>query len=175
MNSKKKVRGKRRKIRRFIRLLNEATKDFPEDFSYGYWEIHLPDRGSFWINSPKTPTSVRRLCIQALINRTKFLIDIKPSQYQTVKVLLIINFHYWHSAKIEFYIPKTPCEGIYPFTEDEYIRIVPLNKNRDFAAEWGLEIPMGLEIMGLKEEIKDLELVDDTCFGGEIWYLGELS
>lgn len=175
MHSRKKVRGIKRKTRKFIRELNEITKDFPEDLSYGYWEIHLPSQGSNWINSIKTPFNVRKQCLQALINRTKFLIDRKPEHLQSVKVLLMINFHYWYSTKIEFYIAEDSKGGTELFTEDAYTRWIPLNKNRNLAVEWGLNIPDGLAIRGIQEQIKDLELVDEDIFGGEIWFIGELN
>lgn len=175
MSSRKKIRGIKRRIQKFNRELNELTKDFPENLSYGYWEIHLPGQGSEWINAVKTPYNVRKQCLQVLINRTKFLIDRKPEHHQSVKVMLMIDFHYWYSTKIEFFLPEADNGGVELFREDAYTRWVPLDKNRDFAAEWGLNIPAGLEIRGIQEEIRDLELGDEDIYGGEIWFIGELS
>ncbi|KAB2331593.1 DUF3916 domain-containing protein [Cytobacillus depressus] len=173
MNERKKVRGLKRKIRNFKRELNKLTMDFPDDFSNDYWEIHLPHQGSYWINSVKTPFKVRRLCLQELINRTNHLIDKKPKDNQDVRVMLMIDFHYWWSTKIEIFSVKNDDEG-FLFEEDSYTRWITLNENRNLAKEWGLTIPAGLKIKGIKEEIKDVELVDKEIFGGEIWLIGEL-
>jgi hypothetical protein len=175
MSSRKKVRGLKRKIRKFIRELNELTRDFPQEFSNGYWEIHLPSQGSEWINSVKTPFNVRKQCLQTLIDRTKHLIDRKPEYRQDIRVVLMIDFHYWYSTKIEIFSVENDEEGFSPYREDDYTRWIALEENHNLAKEWGLTIPKGMEIKGIKEEIKDSELADDDIFGGEIWFIGELN
>ncbi|OAH55027.1 hypothetical protein AWH48_20335 [Domibacillus aminovorans] len=174
MGSKKKIRGLKRRIRQFTEELNELTRDFPEDLSNGYWELHLPNLGSEWISSTKTPFNVRKKCLQFLINRTKHLIEKKPAHYKDTRVMLMIDSHYWWSTKIEIFSAKND-EGLSFYREDDYTRWIALDENRNLSKEWGLTIPDGLEVKGIKEEIKDLELVDDDIFGGEIWFIGELN
>lgn len=174
MDSRKKIRGLKRRIRKFTEELNELTRDFPEDLSNGYWELHLPNQGSKWINSAKTPFNVRKKCLQILINRTKHLIEKKPTHCKDTRVTLMINFHYWYATKIEIFSVKND-EVLPLYREDDYTRWIALDENRNLAKEWSLTIPDGLEIKGINEEIKDLELVDDDIFGGEIWFIGELN
>lgn len=71
MSSRKKVGGLKRKTDKFKRELDELTRDFPQAFSNGYWELHLPNKGSEWINSVKTPLKFRKQCLKILIDRTK--------------------------------------------------------------------------------------------------------
>jgi hypothetical protein len=52
---------------------------------------------------------------------------------------------------------------------------IALNENRNLSKEWDLTIPDELDVKGIKEDIKDLELVDDDIFGGETWFIGELN
>ncbi|WP_019413516.1 DUF3916 domain-containing protein [Paenisporosarcina sp. TG20] len=173
MENRKKVRGLKRKIRKFIRELDEITKDFPEGFADNV-ELHLPSKGSDWINSPNTPFNVQRDCVQALISRTKHLIDRKPKTRQDLRVILMIDFHYWYSTKIEFFSVKDNYVGFTPYTEDEFTRSIALEEDHNLAEKWNLFIPEGLEIKRIKEEIKDSKIVDDDIFGGEIWFIGEM-
>lgn len=174
MGSRKKIRGLKRRIRKFSIEVSELTRDFPEDLSNGYWELHLPDQGSEWINSVKTPLNVRKQCLQILINRTKHLIEEKPTHYKNAKVMLMIDFHYWYATKIEIVIAENDEEFSF-YKEDDYTRWIPLDGNRNFSKEWDLTIPVGLEVKGVKEEIKDVKMVDEDIYGGEIWFLGELN
>jgi len=174
VNNRKKIRGLKRRIRAFTKELNELTRDFPEDLSNDYWEFHLPNQGSKWVNSVKTPFNVRKQCLQILINRTKHLIEKKPAHYKDTRVMLMIDFHYWHATKIVIFSVKNN-EGLSLYREENYIRMVVLDDSRSLPKEWSLTIPDGVEVKGIKEEIKDLELVDDDIFGGEIWFIGELN
>ena len=58
-----------------VRELEAATQVFPQAEDWegcGYWHLHLPVAEGF-IDSPKTPRSIRQQCIQTLIDRAAYL------------------------------------------------------------------------------------------------------
>jgi len=149
--------------------------DFPYVPIDGYWGLHLPCNGSDWLNSIKTPLKARKQCIQELIDKTEYLIKNKPHDRQDLRGLLMIDFHYWYSTKIEIFSVDEEYKGFSPVREDEYTKCVELKSNWTLVDELGLVIPNGLNITGTKEELKDIELVDEDILGGEIWFIHELK
>jgi protein-tyrosine phosphatase len=83
------------------RIIN-LTECFPEE-DHRYWHIHLPTASSF-IDSPKTPKSIRRQTIQTLIDRTVHLIAHKPDNRNFAKVVTIISLPtLWDSQIVVFF------------------------------------------------------------------------
>ena len=60
-----------------VKRMEENTVEFPTEFENGYWHLHLPVAQDL-INSKNTPTKIKRLCIQALLDRAEHLIGLKP-------------------------------------------------------------------------------------------------
>ncbi|GGE60078.1 hypothetical protein JOC93_000811 [Priestia taiwanensis] len=95
----KRVRGMKRKTNK---LIEAHTVEFPVEFYNGYWHLHLPIAQEF-INSTKTPMKIKRLCMQTLIDRAKYLIQIKPNEKETYRVVAAINLaNLWNSQIIIF-------------------------------------------------------------------------
>ncbi|WP_257131575.1 MULTISPECIES: DUF3916 domain-containing protein [unclassified Bacillus (in: firmicutes)] len=165
----------KRRINQFKKELSNLALVFPDVPFNGYWELHLPGNGSEWLNSVKTPLKVQKQCIQELIDKTDYLIKNKPDDRQDLRVLLMLDFHYWYSSKIEICSVDENYKGFSPEREDEYTKWVEMKSNRNLVDELGLVIPNGLKVTGIKEEIKDKELVDEDIFGGEIWFIHEIK
>lgn len=166
--SKQKVRGLKRKTKNMIALIEYHTREFPDDFYKHYWHMHLPIAQHF-IDSEKTPAGIKRLCMQALIDRAAHLIDIKPVNQQHHRVVTSISLPgLWDSQMIVF-------EGDHYFNrffkrDDEYQKWIPLSEQKNIAAEGGLSIPGNMHVLGFREEIVD----EDETYEGEVWFIGEL-
>ncbi|MCF8566231.1 DUF3916 domain-containing protein [Alicyclobacillus tolerans] len=166
--SHKKIRGIKRKTNNMVRSIEELTEEFPSDFYRGFWHIHLPVAKSF-IDSEKTPKSIRHLCIQTLVERTQHLISIKPDLPDVTRVVAAIELpNLWDSQIIVFY-GNQHFDGFFD-RNDESQKWTPLSETRNIADEWGLSIPHEMSIMGVKEVLTD----EDYVHEGEIWFIGEL-
>jgi hypothetical protein len=166
----KKIRGLKRRIRKFYKELEEQTNLFPTDFT-GYYEYHLPDNGAYWLNSSKVSYKLKSECFQFLISRTKHLIDLKPAMFQEAKVVLMIDFHYWYATKI--YIENEYKEAKFEWNNGN-VSVVQLETFRDFAKEWNVKIPLGLKVIGTKSEVINKDHYFSDLYGGETWYIGHL-
>jgi hypothetical protein len=165
----KKFRGLKRRIKKFYNDFEEETRIFPTDFE-GYYEYHLPDNGAYWLNSSRVSNKLKSECFQFLINRTKHLIDLKPTKLADAKVVLMIDFHYWYATKI--YIFKEPKEAELVWN-DGNVSVEKLEDFRDFTKEWNVKIPSGLSVIGTKSKVINMDL-NSVLYGGETWYIGQL-
>ena len=86
-----------------IKRIEEHTKTFPSTFyNDEYWNMLLPVSQAF-IDSRKTPRKVKRLCIQTLLNQANHLINMKPSDTHTYRVVVLISINnLWDSQIIIF-------------------------------------------------------------------------
>ena len=67
----------------------------------------LPVSQAF-IDSRKTPRKVKRLCIQTLLNQANHLINMKPSDTHTYRVVVLIPINnLWDSQIITFKMRTT--------------------------------------------------------------------
>jgi hypothetical protein len=85
------------KYRSFFKLFKEQTETFPnigrcqedtEDINHLF--IKLPDELSI-IDSEGIPPAIRRMCMQDLIDRARFLTDIRPASKSHVRVVAEIS------------------------------------------------------------------------------------
>ncbi|GAK53426.1 hypothetical protein U14_04691 [Candidatus Moduliflexus flocculans] len=169
-NSKKKVRGKRRKTRNMISGISHESQYFPdEQFVSGYWHMHLPIQRSF-IDSERIPVKIRRICMQTLIDRTQYLISIKPPVNYKIRVVTVINLpKLWYSEIIVFF-GDTHFQGFFD-RDTAYQQWIPLERKRDIAKQWHLHVPTDFNIQGYKEIIID----EDVTSESELWFLGEIE
>lgn len=169
LTTKKKVRGVKRKSKIMVSNLKAWTEKFPEvDLEYGYWHIHMPLTQAF-INSTKTPSSVKRLCIQTLINRVEYLTSIKPKIDMTVRVVALINIPDLSESQIIIFFGDKHFNGFFD-RNDEFQKWIELPKKRSIVHEWNLEISKHLSIKGYKEILDN-----DSKSINELWFIGELD
>lgn len=172
-SDRSKVRGVKRKYKSLKKYLLVDTETFPEpDYDYGYTHFHLPTSQSF-IDSSKTPVSVRKQCIQLMIDRIHFLIENKPNLDITTRVVALISLpDLWNSQIIVFF----GDEYFSSFFDRnwEYQKWIPLPEKRSIEKEWGLSIPENMKIRGYRQEIIDEDDIDDK-FINELWAIGELD
>lgn len=166
----KRIRGQNRKFNTMQKRLMEFTSVFPEpDYQYGYWHLHLPTSQAF-IDSCKTPASLRRECIQLMIECVQNLINIKPQIDIPIRVVAAISLpDLWDSQIIVFFGNDYYMSFFDRNSEDQ--KWIPLSEKRDIIREWNLNIPGLIEIKGYREEIYD----EDSCYSGELWFIGELD
>lgn len=170
-SNKKKVRGLKRKIKSMVENMYEYTEEFPEEHyeGAGYWHMHLPVAQDL-IDSSNTPQSVRKLCVQTLIDRVEHLVKAKPKTEESSRVVGSIDLPNLWDSQITVFFDQSYFEEFFDRDSDEQ-RWIPLPPNRNIAREWGLEVPSDLKIKGYKEEIHD----EDYDHVGEIWFIGELD
>ncbi len=167
---KRKVRGAKRKSQIMLKNIKAWTKEFPEiDFEYGYSHIHMPIVPIF-IDSTKTPSSVRRLFLQTLIDRVIYLIHNKPSLDLSVRVVAAINLSNLSESQIVVFWGDKHYNGFFD-RSDQFQNWIPLPPKRNIVKEWQLRIPENLNIKGFKEEIAD----ENSKSINELWFIGELS
>ena len=81
------------KTNTMIKRIEEHTKSFPSTFyNDEYWNMLLPVSQAF-IDSCKTARKVKRLCIQTLLNQANHLINIKPRDTHTYRVVVLISIN----------------------------------------------------------------------------------
>lgn len=162
------VHGYRSMIKEFLAL----TEVFPESgdlVNSHYWHARLP-RSSSFIDSSKIPPSIPRLCIQALIDRVQYLIDVRPKSVAGTRAITEIN------------LPKLSRSGIITFFDEDYFNDLfnrdigsqewlPLSTCRSLEKEWVVSVPDKLSIKGYQEEIND----GDFLHTREFWFVGELD
>lgn len=167
---KKKIRGQHRKFDAMQKRLINFTSIFPEpNYQEGYWHLHLPTSQAF-IDSCKTPASLRRECIQLIIDRVQYLINIKLQINIPIRVVAAINLpSLWDSQIIVFYGDEY-YKNFFD-RNNEYQKWIPFSIERDIRREWQLKVPSSMNIKGYREEIYD----EDYCYIGELWFIGELD
>ncbi|MBM7602540.1 hypothetical protein JOC75_000510 [Metabacillus crassostreae] len=164
----KKVRGIKRKINKLIELIEENTVEFPKYYDNEYRNFLLPVSQEF-INSNKTPTKVKRQCIQTLIDRAKHLSYIKPIEEEKYRVVVAIYLPDLWRSEIIVFKGKSYYQDF--FNRNDKQTWLPLSKTRNIEKEWRLSVPADMSIVGYREEITD----EDYHYKGEIWFIGELN
>ena len=150
-----------------IDRLREATAEFPTESWHGYWHLHLPCSQEF-ISSDKTPSSIKKICIQTLVNRTKHLIDLKPSSSEKFRVMAAINIPDIGSSQIIIFLGDSHYNGFFDRDNEEQ-QWTLLPKERDLSREWHLGLPDDMTIWGYHEKIFD----DGDLYENELWFIGE--
>ncbi len=169
-SNNKKVYFVKKKCKAMVSAISEATSIFPDlDMQRGFWHLHLPVSQSF-IDSSRTPSDVRKLCMQTLIDRTKHLIDIKPALDVKTRVVALISLpELWESQIIVFF--GEDYFGGFFDRDDEEQRWTLLPFERSILKELDLKMPGGLTEIGYLEEIND----EDGEAISELWFIGELN
>lgn len=169
-SNKKRLRGAKAECSRMVKGIRDLAKAFPSEDSEGcgYYHAHLPVAQSL-IDSKNTSRSIRKLCIQTLIDAARDLEKIKPAFGVTTRIVVAIDFpNLWDSQLIVFYgqdyFDKFFCRN----TKEQEWTVLP--SERDIKREWGLEIPKQFSVRGYKEEILD----EDYSHVGEVWFIGEV-
>lgn len=166
----KKLRGLKRKTRNMIKRIWEETSDFPLEFYNGYWHLHLPVEQSF-IDSNSTPSGIKRLCVQTLLERAKNLIEIKPNTRKKYRVVVYISFQALFDSQIIVFAGDSHYERFFN-RNDEFQKWIPLSEKRNFENDWRINIPKDMNVLGFKEEIID---EDGEIYKRDIWFIGELK
>lgn len=165
-----KVRGIKRKVSNMINRIEEETADFPLDFYNGYWHLHLPVAQGF-IDSPKTPLGIKRLCVQTLIERAKHMMELKPSTGEKYRVVVYINFQALFASQIIVFAGDAHFKGFFDRNHDHQ-KWIPLFKERRIASEWRINVPENMDVVGFKEAITD---EGGEVHNRDIWFIGELE
>ncbi|MQR94880.1 DUF3916 domain-containing protein [Fictibacillus phosphorivorans] len=169
--SKKKLRGLKRRYKTFLKELEVSTRTIPDlNASYrGYEHEHLPLSGDY-IDSKKTPNSIRRAIVQALIDRVNYLKNIKKEDHIDYRIFTAITLPQMFLSTVVIMPDKSWVEEFCERNSEEQ-RWIPLNNDRNLLKEWHLNAPSNFEVKGYKEIISD----EDYYHEGEVWIIGKLS
>lgn len=153
-----------------INALVASTGKFPEEeqAGAGYWHMHLPVAEDF-IDSYKTPRSVRRACMQTLVDRVHYLQSIKPAAGKIRVVAGITLPWLWDSQLIVFF--GDDYYGHFFERNSEYQSWTLLEKEKHPAAEYCLNIPAGLTARYYLENISD----ENYKFTNYLFFVGDLD
>ncbi len=164
-----KPRGLKRKCAELVRRIRAEVQSFPERTAEEkYWHMHLPVSQAF-IDSPKTPKSIRRLCMQELLDATSHLMSIRPSNTKA-KVVTAIDLPNLFDSQIIIFFSEEYFDSFFNRESGEQ-RWLSLASNRSLAREWNLNIPPRFCEKGFQEIIQD----EDYAHTGEVWFFGELK
>ncbi len=153
MAIKRKPRGLKRKCRIMIARLLKVTRRFPEPHrNSGFWHLHLPLAENF-IDSNATPRSVRRLCVQTLLERAFHLATLAP-QNEFSRVVVVVSVHDLHASQIIVFFSEDYFDSFF-VREDEKQKWLPLKPKRSLRKEWSLSLPAGFQEKGFRQEIVD--------------------
>ena len=123
----------RRKCENMVRLLAQQTTTFPQPHDGDtYWHLHLPVAQNF-IDVAATPSGVRRLCAQTLINRAFYLASIAPTDLETRVVVAVCLPNLWNSQIIVFF--DSEYYDSFFNRDSEHQKWTPLPGNRDLERE----------------------------------------
>ena len=168
----KKIRGLRKKCCAMVNALTEQTSHFPEKcLSEEYWHVHLPVDQSF-VDSRQIPKSVKKLCMQTMLDRACFLAAHKDST-EYGRVLCLISLpDLWASEIIIFY-SHSYYESFFN-RNTVWQKLIPLG-NQAIVKEYNLHIPYNFQVKGYKHECFDEDNTNILTYSGEIWAIGELA
>lgn len=153
-----------------IQRISEATEVFPKPHpEYDYWHFHLPVSPDF-LDSPDTPTDIRKLCVQTLIDRAHHLATSAPPDEVPTRVVVAVGLPKLASSQIMVFFGSDYFESF--FTRDSPRQVwTPLEEKRSLAREWALQIPDGFTELGILQEVGEPSL----SFSEEIWFIGQMT
>ena len=164
------ARTKPSHVDHMVRNIQQATADFPHEDrpGCGYWHLHLPTSSS--IDAEKTPFSIRKTCVQTLIDRAHYLRSVKPMTRFPTRVVACISLPKLFDAQLIVFFGS-------PYYDTFFDRDSPLQQwtrlpqERSLVREWNVDIPSGFIEIGYQERIRDTHYRHD----GELWFIGELE
>ncbi|CAM4085613.1 group-specific protein [Bacillus luti] len=166
----KKIRGMKQKTNAMTNRIEEHTKTFPSTFyNDEYWYMPLPVSQAF-IDSPKTPRKVKRLCIQTLLNQANHLIKIKPNDTNTYRVVVLISIENLWNSQIIVFKNENYFHNFFN-RNNKFQTWIPLSNESDFWKTWGISILPSFQTLHFQEVIYD----EGAIYEKEIWFIGELS
>ena len=168
---KSKVRGLKRKSFAMIKNIVDQTQTFPEEDrpNCGYWHLHVPVAQEF-IDSIHTPQSVRRLCVQTLVDRVEHLKSVKPKSDREIRVVACIGLpNLWNSQVVVFFGDEYFSNFFARHTCEQSWEALP--QGRSIAEEFKLAIPEDATEKGFSEHVQG----EDWKRHGELWFIGELK
>jgi hypothetical protein len=154
-----------------VRDIIEDTSTFPIEYATdSYWHYHLPISQIF-IDSKHTPRSIRRLCLQTLIDRADFLSKHKPIDCH---VMCIIDLPDIWGSILKIYFDEGYYQNFLAHKNTPWEKWTPIY-GRDIAQEFHLSVPDNFCIKGYKEEGYDDNDTSVLIFSGEQWVIGEIQ
>ncbi|MCI4054496.1 DUF3916 domain-containing protein [Bacillus cereus] len=166
----KKIRGMKRKTNTMIKRIEEHTKSFPSTFyNDEYWNMLLPVSQAF-IDSCKTARKVKRLCIQTLLNQANHLINIKPRDTHTYRVVVLISINNFWDSQIIIFKNEDYFHNFFN-RDSEFQKWILLSNEIDFWKTWEMSVCHSFKTLHFQEIIYDA----DECYEKEILFIGELD
>ena len=165
----KKIRGMKRKTANMVRRIEENAAAFPEEFKNGYWHLPLPV-GQGFIDSGKTSSGIRRLCMQKLLDSASHLMEIKPVGNETYRVVAMISLPCLWNSQLIVFKGDEHFVGFFD-RENDYQTWIPLSDSEHAQMTWELFRPSRFQSMGYREISKQ----EQACYEREIWFFGDLQ
>jgi hypothetical protein len=168
----KKVRGLKKKCRAMVQDLIACTNKFPVEFSSEkYWNKRLPVPQTF-IDSTNTPHSVRRLCMQTMIDRAEFLAQSKPNHLTNSRVCCLIDLPALFFSEVTIFFSESYFQTF--FDRNRSWQKWTIIQDKNLAKEYNLRVPTNFQVRGYQVS----HYLDDNdpnilTYTGETWFIGE--
>jgi len=135
----------------------------------GYWHAHLPIRRSF-IHSVGLPWSVRRLCIQSLLDAALQLQLAQVSRGTSCRVVAAIDLPSLADSQLIVFFGD---EQLFRFFQRQSPdqTWVALPRHRSLEREWKLRRPKGFLEWGFEETLDE----DGMPQVSEVWFFGNVA
>lgn len=165
------VRGLRRKCGAMIDKIDAIANEIPTEHrkGCGYWHAHLPVAQAF-IDSPRTPGSVRRLCVQSIVEAADRLRSRQQARTIQCRVVAAVELPGLFNSQIIVFFGDDYFSSFFQRDTPEQ-RWTPLEPRRSLAREWTLKVPGGFVERGFEEVIAE----EDYQHRGELWFFGDVE
>ena len=152
-----------------IKEIIACTSRFPVEYKdKEFWHLHLPVPESF-IDSPRTPFSIRKLCVQTLIDRVSYLINLKPEDFKDCRVAASLSLPRLWDSQIILFIDRNYFNSF--FNRDNEYQKWEIIQDKNLLSSWRLNIPEKLKIKHYQEDLFD----EDYHFTNQLVFIGELD
>ncbi|KQY83605.1 hypothetical protein ASD24_29655 [Paenibacillus sp. Root52] len=165
----RKIRGARRIADRIIREIEANTTEFPETdfFENDCWHLEIPGPQKY-LRSERTPKKEKRRCLQSMIDRAEYLIQQRPEQKESFKIMVVLDIgDLWSSQIIVGTRDADFDRFIYPINPN--LRRIKQPDYNKLNREWGLTIPDHWSLTGFREFIRE----KNEQLEGEIWFIAQ--
>ncbi|MEC2664810.1 DUF3916 domain-containing protein, partial [Bacillus cereus] len=117
-----------------------------------------------------TPRKVKRLCIQTLLNQANHLINIKPRDTHTYRVVVLISINNLWDSQIIIFKNEDYFHNFFN-RDSEFQKWILLSNEIDFWETWEISVCHSFKTLHFQEIIYDA----DECYEKEITFIGELN
>lgn len=160
MNKKRKIRGKKRRLKTLVRRIAQVGRRFPEPHrASSFWHFHLPLHEDFL---DRLSMKYKRLSAQMLMDVAHQL-ACNPKRSSQARVVVALTWPQLRNSQIIVFFDQEYFETFFERNMREKLR-APLQPS--LAQQIRLSIPNTWNEQGVLAKSDD----EDECFSRELWF-----